>query len=422
MSVPRSLIVSVTGAALGMSLLFACATKVELAAQDMPQPDAGPGNVISGADSADGDAAADAPADVAEAGIVTGACTAGGFCFQPVPIQTPLVAISGSSPNDVWAVGGSTILRYRGTEWEQVYDYSGTTPSSITFTGIWATSPENVWALATTNVGGAMLVRYAAFDGGPPRFYEVATTARGSSVWVTPASDALWMASGSGTLTRLRDDGSGGVIRDDLVPKASPADTKNYAWTSVWGFGPDDVYVAGQELSFFGGGNTPPMLAHYDGSSWTITMLSVPAGSTADALGGTAPTGPKQLWSSTRENSVDGPVFTVSLYPIEDGAIGSVLLQQKVTASSPCGSKYVWATSPTSAWMSNGKVVCRWDGSKLERVATSLGGLPTGFVRGVWAANEDDVWIVGESVPQGVGFPATGFAARRTKDSGASQP
>ena len=421
MSMRRSLIVSVAGAPLGFGLLFACATNVELGVDDGPQPDAGPGNVIPEAGSAEEDATADAPADAAEGGIVTGACSPGGFCFHPIPIQTPLAAVSGSSPDDVWAVGGSSILRYRGTEWELVYEYAGITPSSITFTGIWATSPENVWAVATTNVGGSMIVRYASGDGGAPGFYELSTTASGSSVWVTPSSDALWMANGSGTLTRLRDDGKGGVIRDDFVPKAFPGETKSYFWTSVWGFGPDDVYAAGQDFSFLGGTN-PPMLAHYDGSAWSITLLSVPVGSSTDSLRGTVPVGPQRLWSSTRENGADGPAFTVSLYPIDDGGVGSVLFQQKVTSSSPCGSTHAWATSPTSAWMSNGRVVCRWDGAKLERVATSLGGLPTGFVRGIWAASEDEVWIVGESVPQGVGFPPSGFAARRTKDSGASQP
>ena len=421
MSVRRHLVVSVIGSMLGFGLLFACATNVELGTEQIPEPDAGPGTVIPEAGATGDDAAADAPADVAFDGSVTGACSPGGFCYLPVPIQTPLVAVSGSSPNDAWTVGGSTILRHRGTEWELVYGYSGTSPTSITFWGIWARSPENVWAIASTSSGGSMIVRYASLDGGTPRFSEITTTATGSSSWVTPSSDALWMANGSGTITRLSDDGSGDLIRDDHVPKASDTDSKSYFWTSVWGFGPDDVYASGQDFSFFGGTN-PPMLAHYDGKSWTITLQSVPVGSSAASLGGTVSGEPQQLWSSTSENSASGPILTASLYPIEDGAIGNVLLQQKATTLSPCGSKYVWATSPTSAWMSNGKIVCRWDGTKLERVPTAVGGLPTGFVRGIWAANEDDVWIVGEAVPQGAGFPTMGFAARRTKDSGASQP
>jgi hypothetical protein len=420
MNIPRHLTVGAAGAALSMTLLFACATNVELTGPETPQPDAGPATTIA---EASVDASTDAPADVAIDGIVTGACTSGGFCFQPVPIQAPLAAISGSSANDVWTVGGGAILRHRGTQWEQVYEYSGTTPESITMSGIWALHPDNVWATATDSSSRLMIVRYASKGGGSPSFYEVPTTLSGTqATWVTPAADALWAANGSGTITRLVEDGNGGIAREDFTPKASPDDKKNYNWSSLWGFAPDDVYAGGQEQSFFGGGTTPPMIAHYDGTAWTITVLPVPVGSSTDALRGTQPAGQQQLWSSTRQSSIDGNVFTASLYPIEDGGIGPAIVTNVVTPSSPCGSTYAWASSPTSAWISGGKVLCHWDGTKLEPVSTSLGGLPTGFVRGIWAASDDDVWIVGEAVPQGLGFPAGGFAAHRTKDSGASQP
>ncbi len=423
MSMSRFATASGAGGALAITFLFACATSVELGREQATEPDAGSDQTLPDAAADERDAAADAIDDVAFDGVVTGACSVGGFCFEPVPLQAPLVGVSGSSPDDVWAVGASSILRFRGTRWEQVYEYAGTTPASITFASIWATQPDNVLAIAKDDNAMIVLVRYASVDGGAPRFYEVPTNVRSSSLWVTPSADAAWIAANNGTLTRIYENGTGGIGRDDFVPKASPSDTKNYMWTSVWGFAPDDVYAAGKEGSLFGGMlKAPPLLAHFDGEAWTITVLPFPDEMSIDGLTGTPAAGQRRLWLSTTEPGPGGPMSGIALLPVEDGAIGDVLLRQQVTALSPCGSKIAWPVSETTTWMSNGKAVCRWDGTKLEPVSTSLGGLPTGLVRSIWAASKDEAWIVGEAVPQGVGFPTTGFAARRTKASGASQP
>ena len=131
-------------------------------------------------------------------------------------------------------------------------------------------------------------------------------------------------------------------------------------------------------------------------------------------LYGTPPVGPQRL-----SHAKNPSVLTVSLFPLEDGGIGTALLTETASPTSLCVGKLGWATA-TATWMSNGTLVCRWDGTKFEYVPTALGSMPTGAVRGIWAANDDDVWIVGESVPQGPGFPTTGFAAHRTKNTGGS--
>jgi len=414
MSVLRYVIVTSTGGALSAALLFACATSVDIGQQELPSEDAGTAQAIPDADLPGEDAPADAPPD----DVVTSACSPDGFCFEPVPIQMALAAVSGSSMDDVWAAAGKHLLRYRGTQWELAYEYARATPPSITFSRIWATTPDNVWATASDDTGYLVIVRYAALDGGAPSFREIATTTpAATSVWITPSSDAAWVTtSRSNAIVRYREDGDGRFAVDTFVPKTSTASAPTY-WVAVWGFGPDDVYALGQDFRS-NAPTSPPLLAHYDGTAWTITPLALPVQALADGLSGTPPTGERRLWVSSTQQGVS----SVTLYPIEDGAIGDALVDEKVTAQLPCGSKVASTVSATAAWMSSGTVVCRWDGAQLSPVSTALGGLPSGVVRGIWAANEDDVWLVGEAVPQGPDFPTTAFAARRMKDAGGAQP
>ena len=145
MSVLRYVIVTSTGGALAAALLFACATSVDIGQQELPSEDGGTAQAIPDVDLPD----EDAPADAAPADVVTSACSTDGFCFQPVPIQMALAAVSGSSMDDVWAGAGKNLLRYRGTQWELAYEYARATPPSITFSRIWATTPDNVWAFAS---------------------------------------------------------------------------------------------------------------------------------------------------------------------------------------------------------------------------------------------------------------------------------
>ena len=254
----------------------------------------------------------------------------------------------------------------------------------------------------------------------PAAFHETSTTVSFTpqrSVWVTPEADVAWVAVGSATLTRFTDDGSGGLVAEAFTPKMSPEDTKRYYWHHIWGFAADDVYVAGDDFSadLAGppGNQSPPLLAHWDGEDWTIAALPVPVGPQSGMLRGTQPGGTaRQLWIRTFKDQTS----TVSLYPIgQDGSLGDALLRENMHDGSPCGLNYGWVVSPTSAWISNGLSVCRWDGTKLSYVPTALGHLPTGFVRGIWGASDDDIWIVGEASPQGNNFPTTGFAARRKK-------
>ncbi len=84
---------------------------------------------------------------------------------MPVPEQMALVAVAGTTMNDVWAIARDTILRWNGTEWKRVYEHVDPSPQ---FYGIWVAKPDDVWVLRT-----GVIVRYSSQNGGAPAFPKV---------------------------------------------------------------------------------------------------------------------------------------------------------------------------------------------------------------------------------------------------------
>lgn len=114
-------------------------------------------------------------------------------------------------PNlDVWQVfgfangdvflGGSngTILRYRGGAFEQI-----STPGTATVFGIWGSSPDDVWAVGGRSAGGAFVWRYrgTAFEVVPGVPDDLLT---GGAVWKVTgrAADDVWMSASRSTVLR----------------------------------------------------------------------------------------------------------------------------------------------------------------------------------------------------------------------------
>ena len=99
MSTARTVSATATGGALAVSVLFACATNVEIGQQDRPEPGAPPPGGLHEAGTGDADVDADVTADAApdagSDGTVPGACSKGDFCYMSPPIQSPLSGVSG---------------------------------------------------------------------------------------------------------------------------------------------------------------------------------------------------------------------------------------------------------------------------------------------------------------------------------------
>src|SRR5262249_35877949 len=123
---------------------------------------------------------------------------------SPAPAGTSLVAVSGSSPTDVWAAGSAgTLLHYDGT-WVVVP--SGT---SDDVTDIWVADAQHV--VATTVVGDILWSRNGASwaraqTGTGTALRAISGQISGGSIWVNAVGDDG--LHGSGTLGSLQLDKS----------------------------------------------------------------------------------------------------------------------------------------------------------------------------------------------------------------------
>ncbi|MDF2697831.1 MAG: hypothetical protein K0S65_6214 [Labilithrix sp.] len=411
------------GAAAALLPFFACAESELVAnAEEDAGSEASTLDVSSTDDGATPDGGPDAPE--------TETCSAGGFCQVPLPVKKPLLAVSAASFDDAWAIGKDFVIHWDGVSWKLVYQYSeyDNEDPQATFQGIWVAGHEDVWILGSTT-----LLRYSAIAGASAPTFRLAPSmgwGGGAGVGLFPTKDGFWRLGGSGVETYREEPDGGVVVVDGPTPPIEGF--------SIWGFGPDDIWVGGQVCP--PGEDCPSHLpelpygamAHYDGSDWSVELLE--RGQRISAITGiTAPDQTRQLWIWTGLSRED-PLPTKSALRLHsaqaDGGIGTPLFTQPLitdgTGVSPEGtSAPMWCSrvvasvvSPSTGWFTNGCLVYRWNGTALEHVRTAIGGLPPGKVNGIWAASADDVWIVGESIPKGTGAPPTGFALRRTRADG----
>lgn len=396
----RGRAVFVIGVACTLIPFFACAESA-----DIQNPDAGgllPDVSVLPESAVPDDVTVpeDAPVDA----IVSSPCSAGGFCPVPVPTQKPVWAVSGSSLDDVWAIGSEgsgltyghdAILRWDGAAWKVVYQSSMRPTRTKGFHGIWAPKPDKVW------VAGEGIFHYSAKDGvrqlplpNPPGSSFVFTAG-----WATPESDALWAVGGKQDVLRFREEPAGTLVADRWIPQMGAEDSVyGYRWSGIWGFGPDDIYVGGKSCVNSACNQSRGALAHYDGTVWSVTVIT--SDKEITSIFGTPPGEPRHLWITT--SSLPGasvPPTKTELVPVmNDGSIGAPLFTQSMTNSTSVGAVRGSVVSPNVAWISDGVFVWRWTGTQLELMPTSIEASSVGRVLGVWAASTDDVWIVGESM------------------------
>ena len=345
-------------------------------------------------------------------------CSEDGFCYVPVPTDRPLIAVSASSADEAWMLPqqSGAILRWNGTSIEQLYEYDGVSPSSITFADLWAGKKDDVWAVATDSENHFFFVHYAARSGGAPSFRQLPTqetVTAISAVWGTADGNVLWVATADSVL-RVREDASGAVI-EDLRPSLGAEDERGYAWRGVWGFGPDDVFVAGmvcpsKPCGWEGGMGA---IAHYDGATWSISTID--SARELTSLRGTPPGTTRQLWYDAAEEDPLGTlVQKAHLVAVTSGGQLGAALYTHPTNGAACSTRLGRAASATVGWFSSGGLLCRWDGTKLTPARTSLGDRPViQGLNGIWAGGTDDVWLVGAAVTR-EGLPQGAIAARRT--------
>lgn len=300
--------------------------------------------------------------------------------------------IEGSSPSDIWTVGGtlddSRLAHYDGSSWSLV-DISATQA----FWDVYVPGPNEAWAVGGDHSGaGGGIVIY--WDGSTWNELSSPITGTLYSVGGSSSSD-IWIGSQEGYISHY--DGSTWSAPTQLCA--------NYLF-SIWGLASNQMWATCGKSIF-----------QYDGSSWSLMSTITEAGYLT-SIHGTSPT---DLWAvGAPYEEVAGeitlpPVGTLLHY---DGVSWSNVVSPSddylfdITEFSPSD---VWAVGGMG-WTSSVIMHCDTapcsDGSNWE-IVPGAGGY--GF-RGMWGESSSSLWAAGDFFTIAKTLPSSydpeGYASR----------
>jgi hypothetical protein len=172
--------------------------------------------------------------------------------------------LSGSGPQDVWAVGSHVILHYDGA-WQLA-------PITDASDSIWAAGPTDVWALQDSTPGGPNANGGVYhWDGNQWSLTQTGSDARLRKLWGAGAGD-VWAVGDDGTQTWHYSGGAWSAVPTGL-------DDGSAGLTALWGRSASDVWAGSRNGS---------VLLHWEGKAWSAqggaAILSVTALSGASGL------------------------------------------------------------------------------------------------------------------------------------------
>ncbi len=350
---------------------------------------------------------------------LTGVCDSDGWCWEnPRPQGFPLNALWATADDDVWAVGlVGTILHWDGESW--AYVASGTLQP---LDGVWASGANDVWVVGRLGIvlhwDGESFVEV---EGAPIGVFK-SVWGKGSEVWI--AADEVvhnfdgdtWGATNlsSSQLNAVFGTSATNVWvvgdREDADVAGFVARWNGEEWetlssqdvafnlSSVWGTGPDDMWVAGVSGA-----------AHWDGNAFTLNSPEL-------ATRGIA--GQDELWAvgdgmalldngewSSGDALINDESFGGFSAITANGtwAVGDLGVMVRHTDNGWEAYSHavsfenlldVWSNGPDNTWaVGNAGIVLQWDG---ETWRVSLHDGFTTFY-GVSGTADDDVWAVGQS-------------------------
>ncbi len=313
--------------------------------------------------------------------------------------KASLGVVWGTGPQDVW-VAGSIFAHWDGNAWTTV-------PSPVPYVAsIAGTGPSDVWAIGYQG-------SIAHFDGASWSTMPSGTYESLGAVWAADPSDA-WVVGTCGTL--LHFDGQAWT-------PAPGAPFAGWDLRHVWGSGPRDVWMNGQQdVNCTPEGDAalprsyPSSLFHYDGTAW-IPVTGAPVYAGGAAIAGS---GPNDVWFFGNEvDHFDGSTWSstpnfylaggVALSPTEAWGIGNYgavyaydgrrwsSLNQELTPGLGClDLTSVWASSTSDVWAVGGfGDIFHGDGRGWSSVTNDCAGGTMDLFAQVHGSGADDVWIAG---------------------------
>jgi hypothetical protein len=144
-----------------------------------------------------------------------------------------LASIWAFSPDNIWAAGGESVVHYDGQDWHET---SLADAGARDLLAVWGSADDDIWAVGDEG--------FFHYDG---TTWTRAANHRAQAIWGADA-DHVWTL---GTFENYAYDGR------EWSPFAAHHMGDD---GSLWGFGPDDVYLAGDDEA----------LAHWNGQMWVL--------------------------------------------------------------------------------------------------------------------------------------------------------
>ncbi|HNN91707.1 MAG TPA: hypothetical protein PKI03_05545 [Pseudomonadota bacterium] len=242
--------------------------------------------------------------------------------------------IHGTSATDIWVGASRYNLHFDGRQFVPVQNQAG---RERAWRSVWAVGPADVWAVGAHG-------SVAHFDGTAWREQKLDQVDY-DLLYVIAWPNQVIVTAGGSELHRF----DGKTWRQER-----PAELANASLHRLFGLSPNNLYVQVTK-----GKNGPPVVAHFDGTTWKLETLGERAG-TVYALHGSAP---DDVWAAGKVNKTFGDGGQLLHF---DGKTWS---QAELPIDEPLFD--VYATSKTQAWAcgKNG-VILRWDGRQWTRSAS----------------------------------------------------
>lgn len=349
---------------------------------------------------------ADAGCEAGDPGCTTDLLTCDQVAWCAVPTNVSpfytLLAVWGSGPKDVWAIGsGGTIAHYDGSAWV-------VTPTGVknTFRAVWGSGPNDVWAVSDAQT----ILHTTGFANGTATWTRVPTSLSVfsnvfiSAIWGSSPDDVRIGAraftmqdpvtgrSSTGNLFTKRDQPDGGT---GWVPRLGTATIH-----SIWGSSSTDVWLVADNSTY---------VAH----ERALTLHGSPRTTGTDDGGADAgDAGPDLdplVWTPF-DSQAQGTLYAVWGSSAADvWAVGSLGAIRHITPSderwqvipSPTQVtlRAMWGSGPNDIWaVGDQGTILHYDGTSFT---ASSAELPLGRkpdLTGVWGSGPNDVWIVGEGI------------------------
>lgn len=265
----------------------------------------------------------------------------GDSSLTPRQLDPWFEAVGGSSANDVYALGSSTIWHYDGRRWVAERKLSDPFLNSV-----WAPASNDAY-IAWSSPDGGSTGKVYHFDG---RAWSVVASA-------PAALESAWGTSGRDVFAVGRE---GWILHYDGSAWSAFTTGRFEFLRGIWGSSPQDVFVAGP----------PDSILHYDGARWTRQYTG---------------TASLAVWGSSSHDvfAVGGPSIThydgVSWSPQPSGTTNNLF--------------GIWGSAPNDVFAvgANGTIL-HYDGTGWSAQPSGT----TGHLYGVWGSSKYQVFAVGQ--------------------------